>query len=144
MIDLAPTLLDAAGVPVPAEIQGRSLRPLLAGNVPDDWRKSFYYHYYEYPSPHQVRPHYGVVTDRFKLVHFYEPDVDYWELYDREKDPNELRNAIADEGYAATVAGLRKEVARLREELKVPAEDPPGAMGNAPRGTKRAVGGSPP
>ncbi|MDW8264260.1 MAG: sulfatase, partial [Gemmataceae bacterium] len=91
LLDLAETFLEAAGLPIPADMQGRSLLPLLRGETPPDWRQSFYYHYYEYPVPHRVRPHYGVVTDRFKLVHFYKPDVDYWELYDREKDPHELR-----------------------------------------------------
>ena len=61
-------------MPIPADMQGRSLVPLLKGQTPADWRKSFYYHYYEYPEPHHVRPHYGVVTDRYKLVHFYGPE----------------------------------------------------------------------
>ena len=63
--------------------------PILKGKTPEDWRTSFYYQYYEYPQPHHVRPHYGVVTDRYKLVHFYEPDVDYWELFDL-RGPHEL------------------------------------------------------
>ena len=69
--------------------------PLLKGQTPADWRKSFYYHYYEYPGPHNVRPHYGVVTDRYKLVHFYEPEIDDWELFDLENDPNELGTCSA-------------------------------------------------
>src|SRR5262249_38271210 len=129
VIDFAPTFLEAAGLPVPPEVQGRSLVPLLKGAVPADWRTSFYYHYYEYPVPHHVRPHYGVVTDRYKLVHFYIPDVDYWELYDREKDPHELRNFADDPAYAETVKELKKELARLRTELKVPAETPKEAYG---------------
>ncbi|MFM7592046.1 MAG: sulfatase/phosphatase domain-containing protein, partial [Isosphaeraceae bacterium] len=86
-------------------------------------RKSFYYHYYEYPLPHRVRRHYGVVTDRYKLVHFYAPDVDYWELYDREKDPAEMVNMLGKPGYEAVEKELRSEVARLREELKVKDSD---------------------
>ena len=86
-LDFAETFLDAAGLPIPAEMQGRSLLPLLKGQTPADWRKSFYYHYYEYPGPHNVRRHYGVVTDRYKLVYFYEPDVNYWELFDLEIRP---------------------------------------------------------
>jgi arylsulfatase A-like enzyme len=132
VVDFAETFLEAAGLPVPKEMQGRSLVPVLAGQTPADWRKSFYYHYYEYPQPHHVRPHYGVVTDRYKLVHFYKPDVDYWELYDREKDPLELRSFHDDPAYASVVADLKKEVARLREELKVPAEAPREAYGNLP------------
>ena len=132
VIDFAPTILSAAGLPVPGEMQGRDLTPILKGETPSDWRKSFYYHYYEYPLPHRVRPHYGVVTDRYKLVHFYAPDVDYWELYDRRTDPSELKNVIDEPQYGATVAELRAEVKRLRAELKVPAADPPGASGRVP------------
>src|SRR4029077_18157399 len=116
-LDFAETFLDAAGLPIPGEVQGASLRRLVAGQTPADWRKSFYYHYYEFPVPHRVRPHYGVVTDRYKLVHFYKPDVDYWELYDREKDPNELRSFYSDPGYAGVVKELHADLSRLRKEL---------------------------
>ena len=132
VLDIAETFLDAAGITIPADMQGASLVPLLAGKSPADWRKSFYYHYYEYPVPHRVRPHYGVVTDRYKLVHFYKPDVDYWELYDREKDPQEMRSYYDDPGYASVVTELKQEVARLRTELKVPVEAPRTAYGNQP------------
>jgi arylsulfatase A-like enzyme len=128
-LDFAETLLDAAGVTVPAEMQGRSLVPLFKGETPADWRKSFYYHYYEYPAPHHVRPHYGVVTDRYKLVRFDRPDVDYWELYDRQKDPNEVRDVYKDPAYADTIKDLKKELTRLQGELKVPAEAPKEAYG---------------
>ena len=131
-LDFAETFLDAAGLPVPAEMQGRSLRPVLAGATPSDWRKSFYYHYYEYPEPHHVRPHEGVVTAQFKLVHFYAPDVDYWELFDRENDPNEMRDCSKDPAYAEMVLQLKAEVLRLRAELKVPAETPRSAFGSKP------------
>jgi arylsulfatase A-like enzyme len=124
-VDFAETFLDAAGVKVPAEMQGHSLLPLLEGKTPADWRKSFYYHYYEYPAVHSVRRHYGVVTDRYKLVYFYEPDMNYWELFDLEKDPRELKSVYADPTYAKVRANLQKELARLRTELKVPEQDPP-------------------
>ncbi len=75
-IDLAETFLEAAGQPIPPDMQGRSLVPLLKGKSPEDWRKSFYYEYFEYPEPHHVRPHYGVVTDRYKLVHFQASDLE--------------------------------------------------------------------
>ncbi|MFM1801633.1 MAG: hypothetical protein RJA81_985, partial [Planctomycetota bacterium] len=123
VIDFAPTFLEAAGLSVPADIQGKSMLPVLKGTAGPEWRKSFYYHYYEYPVPHHVRRHYGVVTDRYKLVHFYAPDVDYWELYDREKDPNEMVNMLGKPGYEAIEKELRKEVARLRTELKVKDSD---------------------
>ncbi|CAN5795841.1 sulfatase [soil metagenome] len=124
-LDFAETFLDAAGLPIPADMQGHSLVPLLKGESPEDWRKSFYYHYYEFPQPHHVRPHYGVITDRYKLLHFYAPDVDYWELYDREKDPHEMRNFFGNPDYEKVTAELKTEVQRLRTELKVPEKDEP-------------------
>ncbi len=124
-LDFAETFLEAAGVPVPAEMQGKSLVPVLKGQTPADWRKSFYYHYYEYPGPHAVRRHYGVVTDRYKLVHFYEPGVDYWELFDLKTDPRELTSVYGKPEYAAAQKELEAELARLRKELKVPDPDPP-------------------
>jgi arylsulfatase A-like enzyme len=127
-LDFAETFLEAAGAAVPAEMQGRSLVPVLKGQTPADWRKSFYYHYYEYPGPHSVRRHYGVVTDRFKLVYFYEPDMNYWELFDLQKDPHELRSVYADPAYAGVKADLEKELTHLRVELKVPATDPPASL----------------
>ena len=123
-LDFAPTFLEAAGVPVPAEVQGKSLVSVLKGQTPADWRKSFYYHYYEYPGPHSVRKHYGVVTDRYKLVRFYEPDANYWELFDLQKDPKELTSVYDKPEYAATRAELETELTRLRAELKVPDPDP--------------------
>jgi arylsulfatase A-like enzyme len=131
-LDFAETFLDAAGIPIPSEMQGRSMRPVLAGDTPPDWRKSFYYQYYEFPQPHHVRPHYGVVTDRYKLVHFLDDEVDYWELFDREKDPHELTSVLGQAGYASAQQDLEKELARLRTELKVPAKDPPAASGRKP------------
>jgi arylsulfatase A-like enzyme len=129
-LDFAPTFLEAAGVPVPAAMQGRSLVPLLKGEAPADWRKSFYYEYYEYPAPHRVRPHYGVVTDRYKLVRFERPDLDAWELFDLKTDPHELKDVAGDPANAPVVADLKRELARLREELKVPAETPKEAFGS--------------
>lgn len=124
-LDFGETFLEAAGVAVPDEMQGRSLVPILKGQTPDDWRKSFYYHYYEYPGPHDVRRHYGVVTDRFKLVYFYEPDVNYWELFDRHSDPRELRSVFGQADHADAQKLLEAELARLRSELKLPEHDPP-------------------
>jgi arylsulfatase A-like enzyme len=132
VIDFAPTFLEAAGLPVPPEIQGRSLVPLLKSEAPSDWRQSFYFHYYEYPVWHKVKPHYGVITDRFKLVHYYKADIDEWELYDRKADPNETRNFINDPQHAETIASLRAELARLRADLEVPDEAPRAAYGKHP------------
>jgi arylsulfatase A-like enzyme len=120
-IDFAETFLDVAGLPIPAEMQGRSLVPLLKGQTPANWRKSFYYQYYEYPQPHHVRPHHGVVTSRYKLVRFDATDTEEWELFDLEKDPGELKSVYGEPAYAPVVAELKGELARLRAELKVPA-----------------------
>lgn len=128
-IDFAGTFLQAAGAPVPPEMQGRSLVPLIKGAAPADWRTSFYYHYYEYPAAHHVRPHYGVITDRYTLAHFYTPDVDYWELFDREKDPQEIKSVFGDPAYAEVQTNLMKEVVRLRKELNEPEKDDPKAYG---------------
>lgn len=129
-VDFAETFLEAAGVPVPADMQGRSLLPILRGETPADWRKSFYYEYFEYPVPHHVRPHYGVVTGRYKLVHFYRSDVDYWELFDLKQDPQELKSVYGEAAYAPVQKELEQELARLRTDLKVPARIPDEAYGN--------------
>jgi arylsulfatase A-like enzyme len=123
-LDFAETLLDVAGVTVPAEMQGRSLLPVLQGHTPADWRKSFYYHYYEFPGAHHVARHYGVVTDRYKLVYFYEPDYNYWELFDLKNDPLELTSLYGKPEVQRVQQDLQTELARLRRELKVPDPDP--------------------
>ncbi len=115
-LDFAETFLEIAGVAVPSDMQGRSLVPLLKGRTPSNWRRSMYYHYYEYPGPHSVRRHYGVRTKRYKLIHFYEPDVNEWEFYDLEKDPDELHSVYGDPEYAEAVAELKRELARLRKQ----------------------------
>ena len=132
-LDLAETFLQAAGQPIPGRMQGRSLLPILQGHTPADWRTSFYYHYYEYPGEHRVRPHYGVITDRYTIAHFYWPDVDYWELFDREKDPGEMHSVFGDPAYADIQTNLLQEVARQRVELKEPAKDDPKAFGPQPK-----------
>jgi arylsulfatase A-like enzyme len=114
-LDFAPTFLDYAGVAKPADVQGESIRPLLRGQTPADWRQSIYYHYYEYPAVHSVKRHYGVRTQRHKLIHFYY-DIDEWELYDLEKDPGEMRNVYADPAYAGVVKELTAELRRLQKK----------------------------
>lgn len=132
LVDFAETFLNIAGMKAPEDMQGRSLVPLLKGQTPADWRTSLYYHYYEFPVPHRVRPHYGVITDRFKLVHYYKPDVDDWELLDREKDPLEVKNFYNDPAYAQTVKELHAELNRLRTEVKETSDPPREAYGNRP------------
>src|SRR5262249_42923583 len=103
-LDFAETFLEAAGLPIPDDMQGRSLLPLLEGKTPRDWRTSFYYEYFEYPEPHHVHPHHGVVTSRYKLVHFDRPELDVWELFDLDKDPHELRSVHGEPAYSAVAA----------------------------------------
>jgi len=135
-LDLAETFLQAAGAPIPDRMQGRSLLPIFSGTTPADWRKAFYYHYYEYPFFHNVHPHYGVITDRYTLAHFYYPDVDYWELFDRAKDPHEMKSVFGDPDYAELQTNLMQEVFRQRAVLKEPATDDPKAYGWRPKSTK--------
>ncbi len=127
-LDFAETFLELAGIEIPAEMQGRSLLPLFRGETPSDWRKTFYYHYYEYPGYHWVRRHYGVADGRFKLIHFYEADVESWELYDLLLDKNELSNVYDNRAYAGERKRLEGELKRLRSELKVPEKDPPASF----------------
>lgn len=115
-LDFAPTFLDYAGVKIPDDIQGVSLRPVLEGKAPADWRKSIYYHYYEFPQPHHVHPHYGVRTLKHKLIYFY--TLKEWELYDLEKDPHELKSVYNDPAYASVRAELTAELERLRKQYK--------------------------
>ena len=113
-LDFAPTLLDYAGVSVPEEMQGVSLRSLMGGTEPPDWRDALYYHYYEYPHGwHSVKRHYGIRTDRYKLIHFYH-DIDVWELFDLENDPHELNNLYGDSDYSE----IQQELHLRLEELK--------------------------
>jgi arylsulfatase A-like enzyme len=116
-LDFAQTLLEAAGIEAPADMQGESLVPLLKGQDEQWTRDAVYYHYYEYPSVHMVKRHYGIVTEEFKLAHFYY-DVDEWELYDRLNDPNEMNNVYEDPAYAETVAALTQKLQDLRVQYK--------------------------
>ena len=111
-IDYAPTFLELAGVKVPEDIQGESLLPLLKVKKPAGWRKSLYYHFYEYPAEHMVKRHYGVRTDPYKLIHFYN-DIDAWELNDLEKDPAEMHNVINDPAYSEVLADMQAELKKL-------------------------------
>ena len=120
-LDFASTFLDLAGVEAPADMQGRSLKPIFTGQTPDDWRSSHYYHYYEYPAVHCVERHYGVRTSTHKLIYFY--DRDEWELFDLEADPMELNSVYDDPSYAEQVATLKAELARLREHYQVPEDE---------------------
>lgn len=130
-IDYAPTFLAMAGLPAPDGVQGRSFLPILKGETPADWRDSLYYHYYEYPMPHGVRPHRGVRTKRYTLVHYY--TVGEWELFDLEKDPNQMKSVYADPAQAGVVAELKAELERLARHYQVPPLPPPEPGARPPR-----------
>src|SRR5690606_33701899 len=117
-IDWAPTLLEIAGVTVPKDIQGQSFLPVLQANGRDvRTREASYYHYYEFPEPHHVSPHFGVTTERYKLVRFYKGQ-NAWELYDLQKDPQELHNVYEDEAYQTTIEELKDKLKKLIDEYR--------------------------
>ena len=132
-VDFAPTILDMAGLPVQEVMHGRSLKPLLEGNPPEDWRQSIYYAYYEnswelagfkqedlsdpsfqFFTAHRVGPHHGVRTDRYKLIEYYS-EGDYWELFDLETDPNKLKNLYGQPGCEDITRELKQELKRLQK-----------------------------
>ena len=124
-LDFAQTFLDAAGVAVPDDMQGESLVPIFRGETPDDWRTAFYYHYYEFPGAHSVARHYGVTNGRQKLIRYYGPshvageEYDTWELFDLEKDPNEMQSVYGDSAYARIQKTLHAKLDALREQYQV-------------------------
>ncbi len=115
-LDFAQTFLEAAGIKPPSDMQGESLLPIFNGKG-KNFRDAAYYHYYEYPSVHMVKRHYGIVTEKYKLVHFYY-DIDEWELYDRQNDKNEMKNVYNDPNYATVKAELHKKLAAMRIKYK--------------------------
>lgn len=119
-IDFAPTFLDLCGIEVPESMQGESFVPLLDGSTPDGWRESLYYHFYECPGFHNVQRHYGIRTDRYKLIHFY--TIDKWELYDLENDPHEMTNIYGTPGTEQLTADLKARLEELQKEYSVPEE----------------------
>jgi arylsulfatase A-like enzyme len=127
-IDFAPMFLDYAGARPPAEMQGRSFRANLQGHTPRDWRKAMYYRYWMHNDPdHHVPGHYGIRTDRWKLIYFYNKALGMtgstdnnappeWELYDFRNDPREMKNLYPDPKYASVVRDLKSQLARLQQE----------------------------
>jgi arylsulfatase A-like enzyme len=111
-IDLPETFLEIAGVDVPDDMQGRSMVKILKGQTPGNWRKEHYYHYYEYPGSHMVKRHYGMSTQRYKLMHYYY-DIDEWELYDRVADPLEMKNVYDDPSYTRIRKKLHKRLGKM-------------------------------
>ena len=117
-LDFAETFLDIARTKTPKDMQGRSLKPLLSGKTPADWRKTHYYHYYE-AGGHGVPIHYGVTDGRFKLIRFPDEKLDTWEFFDLKTDPMEMKSRYGDSEYAQPITKLKRELARLRRQYKV-------------------------
>ncbi|MDC6404669.1 MULTISPECIES: sulfatase [Maribacter] len=113
-LDFAQTFLDVAGVEQPADMQGKSLVPVLTDDMENWDRDAVYYHYYEHPSEHNVNRHYAVITKDYKLIHYYF-DMDYWELIDRKKDSLEQHNYYDDPAYANIQKDLHQKLDALRK-----------------------------
>ena len=135
-LDFAETFLDLAGADIPADMQGRSLVPLFAGKRPSDWRSALYYHYYEYPGAHSVRRHFGVRSDRHKLIYFY--NLDEWELYDLQNDPREMKSVYGEKEYTGVSKRLKAELARLQKLHGVPDDKGSVPKTGKPRRKKKA------
>ena len=133
-VDFAPTFLQAAGLPVPGDMQGRSLVPVLRGRTPADWRSSMYYRYYHDPGDHNTRAHYGVRTRTHKLIYFWKKDQ--WELFDLTTDPFELHNLYGEPGHEQLTAGLKAELAATQAGLR---DDDQFANEQLPNGVDGAV-----
>jgi len=114
-LDMAPTLLQIAGLPVPGEMQGKSMLPLAEEKPNVAWRKDWLYEYYEYPGFENVRPCRGVRTERYKLIHFFiEPQE--FEIYDLQNDPDEKNNLYGKPGYEDLTSHLKERLVALRAE----------------------------
>ena len=115
-LDFAQTFLEAAGITPPEDMQGESLLPLFKGQL-EGFRDAVYYHYYEYPSIHMVKRHYAIVTEEYKLIHFYN-DVDEWELYNRKKDPKEINNVYDQAEYSDIVTDMKRKLIENQKYYK--------------------------
>ena len=105
-----------AGIDIPNQMQGLSMKPILQ-NKTKNWRDALYYHYYEYPGIHMVKRHYGIRTDRYKLIRFYY-DIEAWELYDLLEDPQELYNVYNNPKYETIQQRLHKRLEELRTQYQ--------------------------
>ena len=133
-LDFAETFLDYAGIKIPDSMQGKSFRPVLDGQMKDDnFRHALYYHYYDFPAFHMVKKHYGVRTKRYALMHFYD-DIDNWEMYDIQKDPEEKHNIYNDPAYSA----VQKELHSKLDSLRVKYQDTATFKKSTPQQVKNA------
>jgi arylsulfatase A-like enzyme len=116
-LDIAPTLLDLAGISVPSDMQGKSIKQLMTEGKDEGWRKEMYYHYYE--RSFGLTPHYGIRNGRYKLMHFYGA-IDSWEFYDLKKDPKEMKNLYGNKNYSKKIEELKTRLSELQQEYKDP------------------------
>lgn len=116
-LDLAPTIMQLAGLPVPKDMQGQSLLPVFKNASVKQWRDKVYYHYFEWPNEHTVYPHFGVRNKRYKLIRFYKPELS-WELYDLQKDRSEMKNVFTDPAYKNIVSSMKKELKTLIKKYR--------------------------
>ena len=114
-IDMAPTFLDLAGLPIPSHMQGKSVLPLARAADPA-FRDEWYYEYYEWPNPENVRPHRGIRTDQFKLIH-YVMEPQEFEMYDLKNDPNETQNLYGNSRYADQQQKLWVRLQELQSQI---------------------------
>lgn len=112
-LDVAPTFLDLAGIAIPGDMQGESMKKLLKEGKAKEWRKELYYHYYE--KSFGATAHYGIRTERYKLIHFYDPG-NSWELYDLKNDPHEMHNLYGDAAYSEIVEKLKAQLKALQRK----------------------------
>jgi arylsulfatase A-like enzyme len=127
-LDFSELFLDYAGIQIPEDMQGRSFRKNLEGNTPDDWRNSMYYRYWMQIEGSAVPVHYGIRTEKHKLIHFYGKGLskkgstvgwatpDTWEMYDLEKDPLEMQNIYEDEDYQDLIDRLKEKLYELKAQ----------------------------
>ena len=146
-LDFAPTFLDYAGAEIPEAMQGKSLRPVLNRSAKDeDFRNAVYYHYYDFPAFHMVKRHYGIRTNRYKLIHFYD-DIDEWELYDLKKDPSEENNLYESKDYAGIQKQLHQSLDSLQKVYRVTekefAQTPPEKVNRAYKNFANLAGEDP-
>ncbi|MAM18667.1 MAG: sulfatase [Christiangramia sp.] len=145
-LDFAPTFLDFANAKIPEEMQGKSLKPLLMQDSVGNFRDAVYYHYYDFPAFHMVKRQYGVRTDRYKLIHFYD-DIDEWELYDLQKDPQEEENLYDHAEYAEIQKQLHQKLKDLQKKYQVTEEEfqttPPEEVAQAYKNFARLAGEDP-
>lgn len=123
-VDFSALFADYAQIDYPSNMQGRSFRENLKGNTPDDWRQYGYYRYWDHAAK---RPgHFGVKSHQYTLAFYYGNGIEenkgaepqqYWDFYDLEKDPQQLRNAYDDPQYQKIIAELKKEILTQREAL---------------------------